>query len=77
MYISSMLNVFNNLVNECIRSLPDYWKAIICLACFSLGLICFAKSIVKKDKKLIWFSTGMFLLSLLFFAVLFLYIYYW
>lgn len=77
MNISMMLDVWNNLVNELIRSLPDYWKALICLVCFALGSLCLAKSIVTKDKKLIPFKTGMFLLSLLFFAILILYIIYW
>ncbi len=77
MYITSMLDIWNNFVNTVIRDLPDYWKALICLCAFALGCLCFAKSIVKKDKKLIPFSTGLFLLSLVFFAIVVLYIIYW
>ena len=77
MNISLMLDVWNNLVNELIRSLPDFWKAIICLVTFALGCLCFAKSIVTKDKKSIPFKTGVILLSILFFAIMILYIIYW
>ncbi len=77
MYISLMLDVWNNLVNTLIRDLPDYAKGIICLVCFALGCLCFAKSIIKKDKKLIPFSFGMIMLSILFFAIVILYVIYW
>ena len=74
MNFAVMLDVFNTIINECIRNIPDYWKAIICLVSFALGCLCLAKSIVTKDKKLIPFKTGMFLLSLLFFAVMLVYV---
>ena len=75
--ISVLLDFYNTFVNTVVRQVPDFWKAVICLASFTIGMYCFAKAIVLKDKKLFPFKTGMFLVFLLCIAICVFYLYYW
>ena len=75
--LATLLDTYNSFVNTVVRQLPDYWKALICIACFAIGMWCFAKAIVLKDKKLFPFKTGMFLIFLLCIGICVFYVYYW
>ncbi len=75
--VALLLDTYNTFVNTVVRQLPDFWKAVICLAAFSLGMWCLAKAVVLKDKKLFPFRTSYFVVFLLCIGICVFYVYYW
>lgn len=75
--VALLLETYNTFVNTVVKQLPDFWKAIICLASFTIGMWFLAKAIVLKDKKLFPFKTGMFLAFLVCLGICIFYVYYW
>ena len=68
-----MLNFFNDLYNQLVRSVPSFWKMLIAAVAMVLSLWCIFKFLKKSnDKALV--HVGYIILFVIFVAISILYI---
>ena len=75
MAVALLADLFNTIINTCIRDLNPTVKGFLMIGFLILGLVCLSKVIkpkAKSDKNQI--SVGWLILTILFFALLALYI---